>query len=155
MDKQLEKFESWIRKMFENRQKSEVCYHNMDHSLQIVEKVAEIGAYYNLSKEDREDLYVAGWMHDIGYWEVKGEGHELKGSEMAQDYLIELGLEQERIDRIKALILATKMPQSPKNLLEKIICDADLYHLSSEHYFDQTILLKKEGKPWVWKNLFT
>ncbi|WP_339901466.1 Pycsar system effector family protein [uncultured Cyclobacterium sp.] len=144
MDKQLEKFESWIRKMFENRQKSEVCYHNMDHSLQIVEKVAEIGAYYNLSEGDREDLYVAGWMHDIGYWEVKGEGHEVKGSEMAQDYLIELGLKQERIDRIKALILATKMPQSPKNLLEKIICDADLYHLSSEHYFDQTILLKKE-----------
>ncbi|AKP50760.1 Pycsar system effector family protein [Cyclobacterium amurskyense] len=144
VDKQLEKFERWIREMFENRQKSEVCYHNMDHSLQIVKKVAEIGEYYNLSKEEKEDLYVAGWMHDIGYWEGKGEGHEIKGSEMAQKYLIELGLNQERVDRIKSLILATKVPQNPKNLLEEIICDADLFHLSSERFFEQTLLLKKE-----------
>ena len=144
VDKQLEKFERWIREMFENRQKSEVCYHNMDHSLQIVKKVAEIGEYYNLSKEEKEDLYVAGWMHDIGYWEGKGEGHEIKGSEMAQKYLIELGLNQERVDRIKSLILATKVPQNPKNLLVEIICDADLFHLSSEGFFEQTLLLKKE-----------
>ncbi|EPR68379.1 HD domain-containing protein [Cyclobacterium qasimii] len=144
MDKQLEKFELWIRKMFENRQKSEVCYHNMDHSLQIVKKVAEIGEHYKLSTQEKEDLFFAGWMHDIGYWEGKGEGHELKGSEMAQDYLIELGLSQERVDRIKSLILATKIPQNPHNLLEEIICDADLFHLSSERFFEQTLLLKKE-----------
>jgi len=67
VDKQLEKFELWIRKMFETRHKSEVCYHNMDHSLQIVKKVAEIGEYYKLSTQEKEDLFFAGWMHDIGY----------------------------------------------------------------------------------------
>ena len=144
MDKQLEKFESWIRDMFKNHQKSEVCYHNMDHSMQLVKVVAEIGDYYKLSQEEKNDLHIAAWMHDIGYWEVKGEGHEEKGAKMAQEYLTELGFEQERIDRIKSLILATRMPQKPKNLLEEIICDADLYHLSSEKYFDHTVLLKKE-----------
>jgi len=53
--------------MFETRHKSEVCYHNMDHSLQIVKKVAEIGEYYKLSTQEKEDLFFAGWMHDIGY----------------------------------------------------------------------------------------
>lgn len=144
MDRQLEKFESWIRNMFKNHQKSEVCYHNMDHTMQLVKVVAEIGEYYKLTQEEKNDLHIAGWMHDIGYWKVKGEGHEVVGAEMAQEYLIELEFDQERIDRIKSLILATKMPQMPKTLLEQIICDADLYHLSSEHYFDQTILLKKE-----------
>lgn len=144
MDKQLVKFESWIRKMFENRQKSEICYHNLDHTLQIVEKVNEIGDYYKLGKEEQDDLFFAGWMHDIGYWEGKGEGHEVRGAEMAGEYLIQLGISKERVDRIKSLILATKIPQDPKNLLEEIICDADLYHLSSEQFYEQTLLLKKE-----------
>ncbi|WP_310097836.1 Pycsar system effector family protein [Algoriphagus sp. 4150] len=138
------KFESWIRKMFENRQKSEICYHNIDHTLQIVEKVREIGEYYKLEKEEQEDLFFAGWMHDVGYWEGKGEGHEARGAEMAQEYLLQLGISKERIDRIKSIILATRIPQNPQNLLEEIICDADLYHLSSEQFYDQTLLLKKE-----------
>lgn len=144
MDTQLEKFESWIRKLFENRQKPAVCYHNLDHTLQIVSKVKEIGQYYNLGKDEQEDLFFAGWMHDIGYWEGKGEGHEARGAAMAEAYLIDLGISKERIDRIKSIILATKIPQNPQNLLEEIICDADLFHLSSDNFFDLTILLKKE-----------
>ena len=146
MDKQLEKFESWIREMFENRQKSEVCFHNLDHTLQIVEKVKEIGDYYKLKEEEQEDLFFAGWMHDVGYWEGTREGHEMRGAEMAQDYLLELGVSKERVDRIKSIILATRVPQNPQNLLEEIICDSDLYHLSSDRFFDQTLLLKKENE---------
>ncbi len=144
MDKQLEKFESWIRSMFEYRQKSEFCYHNIDHTLQIVEKSQEIGEYYKLGKEDLEDLYFSSWMHDVGYWDGDGEGHEARGAEMAEQYLVELGINLERIERIKSMILATKIPQKPSNLLEEIICDADLYHLSSEKFYEQTLLLKKE-----------
>lgn len=130
--------------MFENRQKSEICYHNLDHTLQIVEKVNEIGDYYKLGKEEKDDLFFAGWMHDIGYWEGEGEGHEIRGAEMAEDCLIQVGISKERVDRIKSLILATRIPQNPKNLLEEIICDADLYHLSSDQFYEQTLLLKKE-----------
>ncbi len=144
MDKQLEKFESWIRKMFENRQKSEFCYHNIEHTLQIVDKVREIGEYYGLENEEKEDLFFAGWMHDVGYWEGKGEGHEARGAEMAEEYLIQLGIDKQRVDRIKSLILATRIPQNPQNLLEEIICDADLFHLSSDQFYDQTLLLRKE-----------
>ncbi|MEB2774069.1 DUF5706 domain-containing protein [Algoriphagus sp. D3-2-R+10] len=144
METQLEKFESWIRKLFENRQKPEVCYHNLDHTLQIVSKVKEIGEYYNLGKDEQEDLFFAGWMHDIGYWEGKGEGHEARGATIAEAYLIDLGISKDRIERIKSIIMATKIPQNPQNLLEEIICDADLFHLSSDKFFELTILLKKE-----------
>ncbi|WP_439487460.1 Pycsar system effector family protein [Algoriphagus sp.] len=130
--------------MFEYRQKSEFCYHNIDHTLQIVEKSQEIGEYYKLGKEDLEDLYFSSWMHDVGYWDGDGEGHEARGAEMAEQYLVELGINLERIERIKSMILATKIPQKPSNLLEEIICDADLYHLSSEKFYEQTLLLKKE-----------
>jgi hypothetical protein len=36
------------------------------------------------------------------------------------------------------------MPQSPVNLIEKILCDADLYHLSTEDFKARNSLLKQE-----------
>lgn len=144
MDNQLEKFEAWISGMFANRLKKEVCYHNLSHTKQVVKKVKEIGNYYKLGKEDQEDLFYAGWLHDVGYWEGQADGHEERGAELTQEWLTEYGLPQGRIDRIKSAILATKVPQKPQNLIESIICDADLYHLSSDKFYDQTLLLKQE-----------
>ena len=40
--------------------------------------------------------------------------------------------------------MATKMPQSPQNKLEQILCDADLMHLAEGNYFEKADLLLKE-----------
>lgn len=130
--------------MFSNRQKKEVCYHNIDHTIFLVEKVREMGEFYQLSDQDQEDLFYTAWLHDVGYWDGKAEGHEVRGAEVAQSCLREFGLPQNRIERIKKGILATQLPQSPSDLFESIICDADLYHLGTESFFEQTILLKCE-----------
>src|SRR5690606_34812453 len=130
--------------MFANRLKEEVCYHNFNHSKLVVNKIKEIGEYYKLSIEEQENLIYAGWLHDVGYWEGRGEGHEERGADLTQEWLSKFGLPQVRIDRIKSAILATKVPQTPKDLLESIICDADLFHLSSDKFYEQTILLKQE-----------
>ena len=131
--------------MFKNRQKAGVCYHNLAHTLQIVEQVTKMGSYYRLGKTESEDLFFAAWMHDVGYWEGDPVGHEARGAEIAGEYLTgELGLSAERVGRIKSLILSTKVPQNPQNLLEEIICDADLYHLGSEGFLEQSLLLKRE-----------
>jgi len=42
------------------------------------------------------------------------------------------------------MIMATKIPQSPKNLLEQIICDADLDYLGRERYEENSLLLLQE-----------
>jgi hypothetical protein len=145
VDKQVEKFESWIRDMFDNRQRAEVCYHNLHHSRQIVEHVTKVGDYYGLGKTDMEDLIFAAWMHDVGYWEGEALGHEARGAVIAEAYLTgQMGLSYERVARIKSLILSTQVPQNPKNLLEEIICDADLFHLGLEDFFAQSLLLKEE-----------
>lgn len=130
--------------MFASRQKEEVCYHSIDHTSFMVQKVREMGEFYKLSEVDLEDLVFAAWLHDVGYWDGSAEGHEARGAEASQNYLSEFGLTQSRIDRIKSAILATRMPQSPKDLFESIICDADLYHLATDSFFEQTLLLKCE-----------
>jgi len=144
VDNQLEKFETWISKMFANRLKKEVCYHNLNHTKQVVKKVKEIAEYYKLGEVEQEELFYSGWLHDVGYWDGEADGHEARGAQLTQEWLTEYGLSQERIDVIKSAILATKVPQNPQNLLESIICDADLYHLSSGKFYEQTILLKQE-----------
>ncbi len=144
MDIQLANFEITLRKMFAERLNPDVCYHNIHHTLSIVEKVCEIGTYYKLKQTQLDDLFFAGWLHDVGYWNGVALDHELRGAEFAREFLKEFGLDQKRIDSICGAILATKVPQQPTNLIESIICDADLYHLSSYQCYAQTLLLKKE-----------
>ncbi|OOG78215.1 Pycsar system effector family protein [Algoriphagus sp. A40] len=144
MDIQSAKFESWIRDQFAKRQKKEICYHNLEHTSFMVEKVREMGEFYQLGVEDQEDLAFAAWLHDVGYWDGKAEDHEVRGAEVAQANLGKFGLSQSRIDRIKNGILTTQMPQTPRDLFESILCDADLYHLGTESFYDQTLLLKCE-----------
>lgn len=145
MHSQLDRFESRIRQLFESRHKAELCYHDLNHTIQVVDKVREIGDFYQLDGTEREDLFFAAWLHDVGYSEGQDEGHEARGAAVAQELLAdELGLGEERVGRVKSIILSTKIPQAPKNLLEAIICDADLFHLSSDRFFEQTLLLKKE-----------
>jgi uncharacterized protein len=38
------------------------------------------------------------------------------------------------IDEVTGCIAATKMPQSPQNLLQQIMCDADMFHLADDNY---------------------
>jgi hypothetical protein len=153
VDNQLKKFELWMREMFSSKQKEEVCYHNLDHTLLIVDKVKEIGEYHKLPKKDLEDLFFAGWLHDVGYWDGIAEGHEKLGADLAMTCLQELGLPLDRIHRIQSAILATKVPQQPKDLFESIICDSDLYHLSSDLFYEQTLLLRKEKESVLGKKI--
>ncbi|MDF2158559.1 Pycsar system effector family protein [Algoriphagus sp. CAU 1675] len=138
------KFETWIRENFFSKLKKEICYHNLEHTLFIVEKSKELGEEEGLGEEELEDMFYAAWLHDTGYKDGEADGHEMRGAENAQVYLTELGLPQSRIDRVKGAILATKVPQSPRSNFEAVLCDADMYHLSSEQFLDHTLRLKKE-----------
>jgi predicted metal-dependent HD superfamily phosphohydrolase len=50
----------------------------------------------------------------------------------------------EKINDICGIIMATKIPQSPKTKLEKIICDADLDYLGRTDYFAISGNLRRE-----------
>ena len=54
--------------------------------------------------------------------------HEDEGIKIATVFLAEHKVKDEIIAGIKGCITATKMPQSPKNLMEEIVADADLFH---------------------------
>ncbi|MEH3114295.1 hypothetical protein [Pedobacter terrae] len=48
--------------------------------------------------------------------------------------------------RLKRAILATKIPQNPKSQIDKILCDADLFHLGQADFRSKGKLMHKENE---------
>jgi uncharacterized protein len=79
-------------------------------------------------------LKTACLFHDIGFT-ISGQDHEERGCEIAEEVLPDLNYDSDQINRIKGMIMATKIPQTPNNKLEQIICDADLDYLGRDDFF--------------------
>jgi len=120
---------------------TDLLFHNLHHTINVVRGVRAIATYLGLTNEERELLLLAAWFHDSGLTKVY-EGHEVESQKLAKAFLEKAAYPNEKLSEVLACIAATKMPQSPKNILEQVICDADLYHLSlTEYYHLQKMLL--------------
>jgi predicted metal-dependent HD superfamily phosphohydrolase len=118
-------------------------YHSLDHIKDVVKQVALIAKKEKVKQADMLDLQLAAWLHDIGYiWEPKR--HEEKGAEYATVLLKAFDFPTPKIQKITGMIMATKIPQTPKNILEQIICDADLDYLGRPDYEKNSQLLLQE-----------
>lgn len=126
-----------------NHLPKEYTYHTIHHIRDVVVQCERIAKKEKINKEDILDLKLAAWLHDVGYiWEPSR--HEARGAEYATTVLNALDFPAQKINRITGMIMATKIPQSPKNLLEQIICDADLDYLGREGYEENSLLLLQE-----------
>jgi len=120
-----------------------LCYHNLEHTYDVVGAISVIGANEGLSVEELETVLLAGWFHDLGL-SVSLDDHEMHSAKLAEDFLKSKDYDPKKTKDVLGCIMATKMPQQPKNKLEMVMCDSDLYHLSTIEYFDKAALLKKE-----------
>jgi predicted metal-dependent HD superfamily phosphohydrolase len=119
-------------------------YHNLAHTDQILESISKINSYYKLDERNSFIISAAAWFHDAGIVDSGLQSHEEKSVELAENYLKEIGVNEEEIAEIKKCILATQMPQKPNSLNEKIICDADLFNLGTDTFLENNVLVRKE-----------
>lgn len=118
-------------------------YHDVSHTQEVVEAAETIGTAAGLMESELEIVVLAAWFHDVGYVE-KTEGHEQVGAEFSEEFLGKENYPQEKIKKVKNCILATKVPQKPKNLLEQVLCDADLAHLGKKNFKSRNNLFREE-----------
>lgn len=118
-------------------------YHNYEHTLYVTEKVVEIAQAENCTEEEIKLLKAAALWHDSGYISTYKD-HEAAGCLLARQYLPEYGFLPGEIDTICGMIMATGIPQSPKNKLEEIIADADLEYLGTKDAGAKADLFFKE-----------
>jgi adenylate cyclase len=122
-----------------------VFYHNVKHTVDVVTEVELIGWAEGCSDEDILLLKTAGLFHDTGIT-VSFDDHEQLGTEYARKILPDYNYTPEQIDRICSIILATKLPPKPANLLEEIICDSDLDYLGRSDFIPVSNTLFEELK---------
>lgn len=135
--------ETYVSRFFRERISPKFAYHDFQHTQYVVSAANQIAEGYDLSNEDRETIQLACWFHDLGYDEGQ-EGHEVRSCQYARTYLEGQGCSPESIVKIEHCIMATKLPQSPQNLMEQIVCDADLSHLGHQTYWDRCGRVRQE-----------
>ena len=103
-----------------------LTYHSLAHTRNSVLPAAQrLGKLAHLSAESYQLLVTAAAYHDIGYL-VQHEGHEAAGCEIVRETLPRFNYCPTQIEQICQTIMATRLPQTPCDLLGELLADADL-----------------------------
>jgi uncharacterized protein len=135
--------ETYVTQLLGTQLPPDMYFHNLQHTRRVVAAANEIGERSGLSKKDLRIVTLAAWFHDTGYCYAYA-GHEDASIAIAATFLTQQGLDETYIAKVSGCILATQVPQEPKNLLEEVLCDADLYHFSIAEYPQRAQLLRQE-----------
>ncbi|MFV8340248.1 Pycsar system effector family protein [Flavobacterium sp. LB3P21] len=143
----IEQAENFVSKLLKDKLSNSYTYHNFNHTFDVVAAVSTLADSENISSSDKEILLIAAWFHDTGY--IKGcSNHEDSSIVIASDFLLENGKSTDYIEKVAGLIKATKKEYIPQTLSEKIIKDADYYHILNDDY-----IFSCEGLRNEWKNI--
>jgi predicted metal-dependent HD superfamily phosphohydrolase len=136
--------EKHVRDLFLQYQHPYLIYHNLAHTGKVVTRTKEIAEFYKYNDLNKFIVMAAAWFHDTGHLQGDMDAHEQKSVGLMVEYLSSRNVDFNLIGEIGKCIMATKMPVNPVSLSEKIICDADTYHLGTEDFFEQNNLVKLE-----------
>jgi len=120
-------------------------YHNVKHTVDVVTEVELIGWGEGCTDEEILLLKTAGLFHDAGHT-IAYDNHEFYGTGLAKEILPKYNYSADQIDRICSIIMSTKLPPRPTNLLENIICDSDLDYLGRSDFIPVSNTLYEELK---------
>lgn len=130
-------FESAVLHIFnrlENELPEQYAYHSLDHSRDVFAVTEDLCEQENVLDSDRMLVLTAAAYHDAGFL-IQAEDHERYSCQITQEILPDFGYSPTDISVICEIILATKIPQTPKNHLGEILADADLDYLGRDDFF--------------------
>ena len=109
-------------------------YHGIDHTREVIEAAKYFAALEDLSQYQTDILITAAAFHDLGY--IDGApGHEERSAQEARKVLCDFGYTRIDAEAVAELILATRLPCQPKNILEAVLCDADIAYLGGNDFY--------------------
>lgn len=118
-------------------------YHSIRHTKNALKNCETYISHTGIDPYNSKLLRIAVLLHDIGFT-VSKENHEIEGARIANELMTGFEFSKSDIKVVTQLILATKLPQKPKNLLQRIICDVDLDYLGRSDFYEISDLLYKE-----------
>jgi len=126
------------------------AWHTEGDVLPAIRRLAELAG---VTPAEKGLLEVGAAYHDIGHIR-DSRNHEAIGVEMMAEALPRFGFSPRDIEIVAALIMATRLPQSPANELERLLADADLDGLGRPDFLDTSKALWQElaalGRSQAW-----
>lgn len=124
---------------------STLFYHSLWHTRDEVAPRAEwLAEREGLPDVSRLLVGTAAYFHDLGFVE-QCHDHELCSALIAEEVLPHFGYSPVHIDVVTGMIAATRIPQSPRTLLDRILADADLDVLGRDDFFARNRSLRAES----------
>ena len=121
-----------------------LVYHGIAHTREeVVPAVETLAGMEGIKGKSLNLLRTAAWFHDLGFVE-QAVHHELIGARIALETLPSFGYTQDEVEVVRWAILATALPQSPRNRLEEILVDADLDILGRDRFMQRNQDLRRE-----------
>ena len=108
-------------------------YHNLNHTLVVMECALEIAQEAKLSTNDTRVLYAAAALHDTGFGKKYG-ANEGVAAILADKLLPKYGFKKSEIKHIHNMILATNLLIAPEENLELFLADADMGYLAKKDF---------------------
>lgn len=134
---------NFVVDLLQEKLPSGLVYHLVDHTLDVIEAATRLSKLERIDEHELELVMVAAALHDIGYT-VRYKYNEEAAAEIAREILPNYGYDKSEIAMIESCILATRIPQSPKNHLAEIVCDADLDYLGRDDFYHISQKLRNE-----------
>lgn len=151
-----EQVERWLTKELPDN----FYFHNLRHTHDVVSAVKILGDHEGISPLQQEILVLAAWFHDTGYT-ICYRGHEQESCRLADEFLT--AYDWPHIREVQRCIQSTHPDVQPENILQRIMVDADAYHLSESDYWQNNRRLRQElvlvrdlrttDREWLEKNL--
>ncbi|MBK8954130.1 MAG: HD domain-containing protein [Saprospiraceae bacterium] len=139
----IRKLKTFITSKLRKELPSKLSYHGLHHTMDVLNVCNHYIKRYNIAPEDAYLLRTASLLHDVGIISTY-DGHEKASVVYAKELLPSFGYSVADIKRIGDMIMSTNIPQNPKNILEQIICDADLDYLGRSDVYPISQTLYKE-----------
>lgn len=131
---QFEKVKKFILDKLKKELTKNLTYHSLGHIKDVYTAAENLAKLENVEGEELTLLLTAVLFHDSGFL-ISQKEHERLSCEIAMQHLPGFGYTPDQMERICGMIMATQIPQTPHNKLEKIICDADLDYLGRDDFF--------------------
>ena len=92
---------------------SNLTYHGLHHTMDVHDVCKSYIRHYSIAEKDAELLEIAAVSHDLGFVHTY-HNHENVSAVIVASIMVKHGYEQDDIDLVKDMIMATKIPQMPK-----------------------------------------
>jgi len=139
----VQKSKAYAEEILANKLPKTCVYHNLRHTQEVAKAAQEIGSALHLNDDQMETILIAAWLHDLGYLNGPAD-HEKESAAIAAKLLRDWNASEKKSEDVQRTILATIMPQSPKDIMGEVLCDADLSHLAKADIRERGLLLRQE-----------